>query len=110
MRRALSATAARVRHVTRQGTVERPDFAFFTEHAARAPGRLPFAPDLADVPATPMPGAAAGAEPERAAGVGCRLGGAAGPFPAGAWPPPADADALPLLQRPAVDWPVAVWL
>ena len=59
MSRALSATAARVGQVTRQVTVERPDFVFAT-HVARVPGRAaPGAPERAVVPATAVPAARA---------------------------------------------------
>src|SRR3954469_6327846 len=101
MSRTLSATAPRVGPLPRQLTLDRRE-PFFTEHAARAPGRLPFGLDFAVVPATamPPPGAALGDPP--AAGALPELpGGVVPPGCAGAWPVP---------DSVAVVCPAAVWL
>src|SRR4051812_17945285 len=108
MRRALIATAARVGQVTRQVTVERPDFVFAT-HVARVPGRAALCePDRAVVPATAAPAAGA-------VGAACAAGAAAPlePLPAlppDVSPPPAGAGASPVPRRAAVVAPAAVLL
>src|SRR4051794_21679764 len=101
MSRTSSATAPRVGQVTRQLTLERRE-PFFTEHAARAPGRLPFGLDFAVVPATAMPPGAALGEPPAA--------GALPELAPGVVPPPGCAGALPVPDSVALVCPAAVWL
>src|SRR4051812_50132336 len=93
MSRASSATAPRVGQLTRHVTVERP---LAATHVTRAPGRLPFAPDFAVVPATALPAAADGAG---LAVLAAGAGAAGGAPPAGGGAPPARARAPPGPRR-----------
>src|SRR4051812_49820769 len=105
MSRASSATAPRVGQLTRHVTVERP---LAATHVTRAPGRLPFAPDFAVVPATALPAAADGAGlAVLAAGAAAGAGAAGGAPPAGGGGPPAPARAPPGARRRAGRLPPA---
>src|SRR4051794_603710 len=108
MSRASSATAPRVGQLTRHVTVERP---LAATHVTRAPGRLPFAPDFAVVPATALPAAADGAGlAVLAAGAAAGAGAAVVPLASGVVSPPAGAGASPVPRSVAVLSPAAVLL